>query len=160
MVNITGTRVCGIGEMPVNKNKAHVFCKIRAPMGWWYDFLACKVGTIEAGDDLKDTIKSKEFEPTDFAEEFRMVRVKDLSSTIKYLNSCRNKYLRTNDGGWLTSIFYSLPMSYNRTHSVVISYKDLERMYGRFSKMNSVEWREVCAWIERLPYFEASSDCA
>ena len=159
MVTITNTRVSGIEKIPVNKNNAHVFCKVKAPIGWWYDFLACKVGSIEDSDDLKETIKKKEFDVTDFTEEFRMVRAKNLSSTIGFLNSCRSKYLKTKDDKWLISIFYALPMSYNRTRLLAISYKDLDRMYGRFSKTNSKEWKEVCAWIERLPYFEASSEC-
>ena len=47
-----------------------------------------------------------------------------------------------------------LPSSYNQTRNVMMNYEVLANIYksGKDHKLD--EWRELCKWIESLPYSE------
>lgn len=47
-----------------------------------------------------------------------------------------------------------LPSSYNQTRNVMLNYEVLANIYRQRKNHKLDEWREVCKWIEGLPYSE------
>ena len=83
---------------------------------------------------------------------------------IPMLNECRNLYLNGVDhGGVLKTrkdkeiwwqMIQLLPSSYNQTRNVMLNYEVLANIYRQRHGHKLDEWREVCKWIESLPYSE------
>lgn len=47
-----------------------------------------------------------------------------------------------------------LPSSYNQTRNIMMNYEVLANIYNSRKNHKLDEWREVCKWIETLPYSE------
>ena len=47
-----------------------------------------------------------------------------------------------------------LPSSYNQTRNIILNYEVLANIYRQRKNHKLDEWREVCKWIETLPYSE------
>ena len=47
-----------------------------------------------------------------------------------------------------------LPSSYNQTRNVMLNYEVLANIYRQRKSHKLDEWRELCSWIESLPYSE------
>ena len=47
-----------------------------------------------------------------------------------------------------------LPSSYNQTRNVMLNYEVLANIYRQRKNHKLDEWREICKWIETLPYSE------
>ena len=47
-----------------------------------------------------------------------------------------------------------LPSSYNQTRNVMLNYEVLANIYKSRKSHPLDEWRDLCAWIETLPYHE------
>ena len=94
-----------------------------------------------------------------------------LNSTIKMLNEARTLYLDWDNvddeeksilgaHGFLTKkdiwwqFIQLLPSSYNQTRNVMLNYEVLANIYRQRKNHKLDEWREVCKWIETLPYSE------
>ena len=45
-----------------------------------------------------------------------------------------------------------LPSSYNQTRNVMLNYEVLANIYKSRKNHKLDEWRELCSWIESLPY--------
>ena len=77
-----------------------------------------------------------------------------LRITIGVLNTNREAYLKTKDKKYWWQMIQLLPSSYNQKRTVMLNYEVLHNMY--FSRKNHKldEWRELCKWIESLPYSE------
>ena len=84
-----------------------------------------------------------------------------LGLTIKMLNECRKRYLEYDgcDGIYKKELWHQmiqlLPTSYNQRRTVMFNYEVLHNIYTSGRKSHKIdEWRELCAWIEKLPYSE------
>ena len=77
-----------------------------------------------------------------------------LSITIKTLNFNRKKFLETKDKKYWWQLIQLLPSSYNQTRNVMLNYEVLANIYRQRKGHKLDEWREVCKWIESLPYSE------
>lgn len=86
-----------------------------------------------------------------------------LEQNIKMLNICREQYLiacKTEEETGIPAkdiwwqMIQLLPSSYNQKRTIMLNYEVLHNMY--FSRKNHKldEWRELCKWIESLPYSE------
>lgn len=94
----------------------------------------------------------------------------NLQSTIKLLNKVREMYLYVSktpkekidwsctpslsakDIWW--QMIQLLPSSYNQRRTVMLNYEVLANMYKSRCNHKLDEWRELCTWIEKLPYSE------
>ena len=77
-----------------------------------------------------------------------------LDQTVRVLNTARSWYLDTkNKKCWWTMI-QLLPSSYNQRRTVMLNYEVLANIYKSRCNHKLDEWRELCAWIESLPYSE------
>ena len=74
--------------------------------------------------------------------------------TIEMLNKARIKYLETKDKKYWWQMIQLLPSSYNQTRNVMMNYEVLCNIYKSRKSHPLDEWRELCSWIEDLPYNE------
>lgn len=148
-----------------------VYVRITAPLYWWKEFDTYKVGTVANSCSTMHKIAEKEFTMEDFSMEHVCIRqsMDVLKNTIDALNVFRGVYL---NGGILRyengnikcfgkkdkeiwwQLIQLLPSSYNQTRNVMLNYEVLANIYRQRKNHKLDEWREVCKWIESLPYSE------
>lgn len=132
-----------------------VYVRITAPLYWWKEFDTYKVGTVTNSCSTMHKIQDKEFTLDDFStEHFRLISERCLKDTIDVLNGYRNDYIRTKDKDYWWQMTQLLPSSYNQTRNVMLNYEVLANIYRQRKNHKLDEWREVCKWIESLPYSE------
>ena len=160
-----------------------VYVRITAPLYWWKEFDTYKVGTVANSCSTIHKIQAKEFDRGDFSHEhipkgsdaysdtwdmktssmFFPINIQDgiyfasediLDFTIQALNHYREKYLETEDKAYWWQMIQLLPSSYNQTRNVMLNYEVLANVYRQRKNHKLDEWREVCKWIESLPYSE------
>ena len=143
-----------------------VYVRITAPLYWWKEFDTYKVGVVANSCSTMHKIAEKEFTLEDFSHEHLDIRTrKILEETIKALNDYRNIYINYNpddfeikgcpskkDIWW--QMIQLLPSSYNQTRNIMMNYEVLANIYRQRKNHKLDEWREVCKWIESLPYSE------
>ena len=149
-----------------------VYVDITAPLYWWKEFDTYKVGTVANSCSTMHKIHAKKFTLEDFScEHLGDGFMPVLKETIKALNNARNMYLEydemikkgipclkgdtpaTKKDVWLQMI-QLLPSSYNQKRTVMLNYEVLVGMYWDRKAHKLDEWRELCKWIEGLPYSE------
>ena len=141
-----------------------VYVRIIAPLYWWKEFDTYKVGTVANSCSTMHKIAEKEFTLEDFSYEhlmdfeekgkLRFSPLGTLQNTIDELNDCRDLYLKTKDKAYWWQLIQLLPSSYNQTRNVMLNYEVLANIYRQRKNHKLDEWREVCKWIETLPYSE------
>jgi len=151
-----------------------VYVDITAPLYWWKEFDTYKVGTVANSCSTMHKIHAKEFTLDDFSHEhlFNLsnwdagdalwldrttTRVDGedlLGITINVLNYYRKRFLATKDKNYWWQMIQLLPSSYNQKRTVMLNYEVLANIYQyrRYHELD--EWRELCKWIESLPYSE------
>ena len=77
-----------------------------------------------------------------------------LKDTICILNKARDLYLQTKDKRFWWQMIQLLPSSYNQTRNVMMNYEVLANIYKSRKNHKLDEWKELCKWIENLPYSE------
>lgn len=138
-----------------------VYARITAPLYWWKEFDQYKVGTVSNSCSTMHKIADKEFTKEDFScEHLDLLNIAPsydvnfnypLVTDIKYLNSAREKFIKTKDKAYWWQMIQSLPSSYNQTRNVMMNYEVLANMYHSRKNHKLDEWREFCKWIEKLP---------
>lgn len=136
-----------------------VYVDITAPLYWWKEFDTYKVGTVANSCSTMHKIHTKRFERADFSiehlencnEEHWMVCIDNIISS---LNVAREKYIATEDKKYWWQMIQLLPSSYNQKRTVMLNYEVLANIYKSRKNHKLDEWRELCKWIEKLPYSE------
>lgn len=138
-----------------------VYARITAPLYWWKEFDQYKVGTVSNSCSTMHKIADKEFTKEDFScEHLDLLNIAPsydvnfnypLVTAIKYLNSAREKFIKTKDKAYWWQMIQSLPSSYNQTRNVMLNYEVLANMYHSRKNHKLDEWKEFCKWIEKLP---------
>lgn len=132
-----------------------VYVDITAPLYWWKEFDTYKVGTVANSCSTMHKIAAKRFERDDFSHEHLMDGGNYiLNSTIDMLNEYRAQYLDSKDKKYWWQMIQLLPSSYNQRRTVMLNYEVLANIYKSRKNHKLDEWRELCAWIESLPYSE------
>lgn len=148
-----------------------VYVRITAPLYWWKEFDTYKVGTVANSCSTMHKIQEKEFTLEDFScDHLISGSIETLNDTIDILNDFREWYLKYDymnedykklfnkeitckkDLWW--QLIQLLPSSYNQTRNVMMNYEVLANIYRQRKGHKLDEWREVCKWIESLPYSE------
>lgn len=146
----------------------HVQLDVTAPLYWWKEADQYKVGTVTDSCSTMHKIHAKEFELDDFSHEHiinsvsmgaqeievRISPMQALLTTIECLNSYRKLYLETKDKKYWWQLIQLLPSSYNQRRTWDLNYAVLRNIYHARRNHKLDEWRELCAWIETLPYSE------
>lgn len=144
-----------------------VYVRITAPLYWWKEFDTYKVGTVANSCSTMHKIAEKEFTLEDFSIEHLCYRsLNCFKLMISELNLWRRIYIegcpeefdkpeikpKSKDIWW--QLIQLLPSSYNQTRNVMLNYEVLANIYRQRKNHKLDEWREVCKWIESLPYSE------
>jgi hypothetical protein len=81
-----------------------------------------------------------------------------LEMVIKTLNRYRELYLATDDPElkklYWWQLIQLLPSSYNQKRTLKLNYETLAAMYEWRHNHKQDEWRDLCKWVEDLPYSE------
>jgi len=154
-----------------------VYLDITAPLYWWKEFDTYKVSTVANSCSTMHKIAEKEFTIDDFSYEHVMdsvqirheffkdsdIRMNEIykvspwevfKHSIAMLNFFRNAYLKTKDKRYWWQMIQLLPSSYNQRRTVMLNYEVLANIYKSRCNHKLDEWRELCNWIEDLPYSE------
>lgn len=100
-------------------------------------------------------IAEKEFMLGDFSTEHLIdASIPGVEALINYLNVYREAYIETKDKKYWWQLIQLLPSSYNQTRNVMLNYEVLANIYKSRRGHKLDEWRELCEWIESLPYSE------
>lgn len=153
-----------------------VYVRITAPLYWWKEFDTYKVGTVANSCSTMHKIAEKEFTLEDFSTDKLQTVYNDnpmdayfegnvrcgsddaINIVIKVLNYYRHRYIKTKDKVYWWQMIQLLPSSYNQTRNVMLNYEVLANIYRQRKGHKLDEWREVCKWIESLPYSELIVD--
>ena len=133
----------------------NVTCDITAPLYWWKEFDTDKVGTVANSCSTMHKLHAKEFSIADFSwEHLDPLAIGSLEETIKVMNIYREMYLHDKNKRWWLQMVQLLPTSYNQKRTVQMNYQVLKNIY--FARRNHKLdcWRDLCDWIEKLPYFK------
>ena len=144
-----------------------VYVDITAPLYWWKEFDTYKVGTVSNSCSTMHKIHAKEFTLDDFSHEKLGVHPDRskwddstwnfeyfLLETIRGLNGARSKYIETKDKFYWEQMIQLLPSSYNQKRTIELNYEVLVDIYKSRKNHKLDEWRDLCSWIESLPYSE------
>ena len=151
-----------------------VYVRITAPLYWWKEFDTYKVGTVANSCSTMHKIQEKEFTLDDFSMEHLGVTIpaekndgeecyqnlwpERMKDVIEALNIARGFYIRETDPELKKDYWWQmiqlLPSSYNQTRNVMMNYEVLANIYKSRKDHKLDEWRELCKWIEELPYSE------
>ena len=148
-----------------------VYVNITAPLYWWKEFDAYKVGTVANSCSTMHKIAAKEFTLEDFSCEhlnddckacevsggdhfYPLSSLDVLNVIIETLNYWRRRYLATKNKDDWWQMIQILPSSYNQKRTVMLNYEVLANIYKSRKNHKLDEWIEFCKWIETLPYNE------
>lgn len=139
-----------------------VYMDITAPMYWWPEFDAYKVGTVSNSCSKMHKLLHKQFDLSDFSFDHLTDVLGSVQSSkvaahlIATLNELRDCWLNENDVDAKKRIWYSilqlLPNSYNQKRTVMLNYEVLNNMYQARKNHKLDEWRQFCKVCETLPY--------
>ena len=128
---------------------------ITAPLYWWKEFDTYKVGTVANSCSTMHKIHDKEFALEDFScENMLEDSICVLDFVVQTLNYNRKLYLETKDKAYWWQMIQLLPSSYNQRRTVLLNSEVLSGIYRDRKEHKLDEWRELCKWIEELPYSE------
>jgi hypothetical protein len=129
---------------------------IIAPLYFYKELETYKIGTVCNSCSTMFKIADKEFEIDDFSHEhLQYSSMMLLKETVRILNEWRKLYLmdgkKKNDWWQMIQL---LPSSYNQRRTYQFNYAVLKNIYKYRHAHKLDEWRDFCAWIKRLPYYE------
>lgn len=144
-----------------------VWVDITAPIYWWKEFDTYKVGTVANSCSTMHKIHAKELYECDFsfedveeyAEEYPYddalhSAYAEAQRLVFVINKLIYKYNETKDYKYWRAIIQLLPSSFNQKRTIMFSYENLASMYKARKNHKLDEWRELCKWMEDLPYSE------
>ena len=131
-----------------------VYAEITAPLYWWKEYDTYKVGTVANSCSTMHKIHSKEFTMNDFSIEHLLAPIQDFRPIVDLLNDYRSMFLSTGDKKFWWQMIQLLPTSYNQKRTVMLNYEVLRNIYKYRRDHRLDEWRDMCRWIDGLPYAE------
>ena len=132
-----------------------VYVDITAPLYWWKEFDTYKVGTVCNSCSTMHKIHAKEFELRDFScEHLSENSANLLGEIVEELNYNRKLFLETKDKSYWWQMIQLLTTSYNQKRTIMFNYEVLANVYKSRKNHKLDEWKELCKWIETLPYSE------
>ena len=162
------TRLANAGPVHAKyRRMITVYVDITAPLYWWKEYETYKIGTVTNSCSTMHKITDKMFTIDDFSHEHLKPRsIKHLQGTINELNFWRDIYIngypaesgcteippKDKDSWW--QMIQLLPSTYNQRRTLMLNYEVLSNIYEWRKDHKLDEWRELCKWIETLPYSE------
>ena len=126
---------------------------ITAPLYWYKEYDTYKVGTTANSCSTMHKIHAKEFTLSNFSVDHLIPPAIDvMEMTIHQLNTLRDLFNETKDKQYWYSMIQLLPSSYNQMRTCTMTYENLRNMYHSRKNHKLDEWKELCVWVETLPY--------
>lgn len=131
----------------------HVQVDVTAPLYWWKEADQYKVGTVTDSCSTMHKIHAKEFGVEDFStEHLSPLSFSVLRNIIRVMNLEREHYIACKDKDCWWQMIQLIPSSYNQKRTWDLNYAVLKAIYHARKDHKLDEWRELCKWIETLPY--------
>ena len=128
---------------------------IQAPLYWWKEFDTYKVGTVANSTSTMHKIHSKPFDVEDFSHDHLTPDgLSVLRQLVDSLEDFRRLYLETKDKQYWYTLIQLLPSSYNQLRTCTMNYENIRQIYFARKEHKLEEWRNLCGWMEELPYFK------
>lgn len=135
----------------------HVQMDITSNHTFWAEFDTYKVGTVRNSCSKMHRIHVKPFEWDDFShegcEQVDYAKA-ELERVIETCEKLRQDFNRTQDRVYWRALIELLPLGYNLTATVDLTYEVLANMYMYRRNHKVFEWRILCEVIESLPHSE------
>lgn len=129
---------------------------ITAPLYWWKEYDTYKVATVANSTSTMHKIHAKPFSREDFScDRMTPAALACLDQVIEVLEERRQVFVETKERAAWDDIIQLLPSSFNQMRTCTLNYENLIGMYHARKNHKLYEWRELCKWIETLPYFNA-----
>ena len=133
---------------------------VDAPIYFWKEFETYRTGVAPHPTEIElnscstmHKIHAEPFNIDHFSHDhLRSMSLEFMDSVIKILNIYRSQFIATKDKAYWWQIIQLLPSSYNQRRTMHLNYAALKNMYHARKNHKLDEWRELCAWIESLPY--------
>lgn len=169
-----------LAKSPEEKHKflrmINVYVDVTAPLYFWADFDVFKQDVVTSGPELLHSVQTEDFTMDDFSLEYLFdvcteeCFLDDLLETLNSLKEAYHRYdtLQSEDDFFLDdsgavivhkddirkAICQMLPLSYNRTKNLMMSYDALRNIYLSKKDSSMDEWQDFCKYIEKLPLSE------
>lgn len=137
----------------------NAYVTITAPLYWWKEFDAYKVGVVRNSCGTMYKVMDHEFTLADFSHD-RMSESarRNLERVIAELNTYRNLYLNAKDAKlkrqYWDDVIQSLPSSYMQKATVMMSFETLINMYQQRKGHKLEEWHVFCKEVKTIPWLK------
>jgi len=128
---------------------------ITAPLYWWKEFDTYKVGTVANSTSTMHKLHARAIGLDDFSTDHMTPgSLAEFEKYVAYLETVRLRYAADKNKTDWYDLIQLLPSSYNQMRTVSLNYEVLANIYFARRNHKLDEWRELCKWIEELPYSE------
>ena len=135
-----------------------VYADITAMQPWWSEFDTYKVGTVRNSCSKMHKIHVKEFTEDDFEhkgiDECGDFTKNVFKVVVEQCEVLRQKFNATQEKRYWRALIELLPEGYRMRATVMLNYEVLANIYKSRKNHKLDEWRDLCKWIESLPYSE------
>ena len=135
-----------------------VYADITAMQPWWSEFDTYKVGTVRNSCSKMHKIHVKEFTEDDFEhkgiDECGDFTKNVFKVVVEQCEVLRQKFNVTQEKRYWRALIELLPEGYKMRATVMLNYEVLANIYKSRKNHKLDEWRDLCKWIESLPYSE------
>ena len=135
-----------------------VYVRITAGHTWWAEFDTYKIGTVRNSCSKMHKIHVMGFDRDAFdhegIDEVGDVVVETFDQVRNTLTWLAEKFNITKEKKYWRAIIELLPLGFHLTANVELNYEVLANIYRQRKNHKLDEWRELCKWIETLPYSE------
>lgn len=132
-----------------------IWMDINAPLYWWKQMDAYKVGITQNSESTMHTLMKRELSPDDFVFEDTRTKQK-LLEIIRMLNIERFRYEQGSDDRKQIekSIICLLPSGYKQKRTICMTYETARNIYQQRVGHKLAEWEEFCKVLEQIPHSE------
>lgn len=126
----------------------HVTLAIRAPLYWWKQLDAYKIGCTSLSESTMHTLMKRHVDKSDFVVKPEKEYEDYLNIAMTYINLMIDKYRATKDTAYFDAAVAILPSSYMQTRILDINYETLASIYKDRKSHKLVEWRAFCRAVK------------
>lgn len=145
-----------------------VSMNIKAPIKFWCQCDTYKIATVRNSESTMHCITKGDIKQEDFERDINTEHLEYLNNLIKEYNKAKNEtgeyyqarkgMFKLNREEFLKDTFElidaNLPAGYLLESHYTCNYANLRDMYRERKHHKMYYWKEFCAYIEKLPYFE------
>ena len=142
---------------PHNKFMRQIFVTmdVTCSLDFWKQADTYLIGTTKNSCSTMHRIQSKKFSIDDFnTDEMSPIGKQMIQSTVIFLNSARDAYLKTHDKAYWYDMVRILPESYMQRRTWTMNYAVLAEIVKQRTGHKLKDWDRFIVEIMKLPYAE------